>query len=222
MKPYVPIDLGEVPAWFYDRERDFYRCLAFAALLVAQEREWTGYKELEYVSIDADDLMILGIIGSINKSGSYKVHIKHKVTYNGKRDSEEYWLDTTAFGRTNITDTLIDKNSVWLIDSATFTSYDDFKFNSLPKKAQDWFLRTVQFGLRCPAEELLDKLIWKINNKDCSYSSRMADALPEEIKQWFLKKVQEKDFVDDSANDFLLKVYDKYVVKCDQTNEPEN
>lgn len=49
----------------------------------------------------------------------------------------------------------------------------------------------------------------------------MADALPEEIKQWFLKKVQEKDFMDDSANDFLLKVYDKYVVKCDQTNKPE-
>ncbi len=54
---YVRILIGDVPDRFIDRKRDFYRCLAFSALLVSQNRTYTGYKELDKVGIDPDDLI---------------------------------------------------------------------------------------------------------------------------------------------------------------------
>lgn len=81
MIPYIKIQLGDIPARFNSRKRDFYRCLSFTALLLAQDRRYTGYKELNKVCIDADDLIWLGIIREPQENGSYMVNYLTEVTY---------------------------------------------------------------------------------------------------------------------------------------------
>lgn len=210
MKNYVKINLGSIPKSFKGRELDFYKCLAFATIMVAQEREWVGYKELEKAKIDADDLVELDIISLPTEKGTYKLYRNDKVTYKDNFVYETYWLDTFVIGKAKLSGVIMDRDPKWMTTSEEFLAYDQEQYDALPKCWQNWFRKTLNCDLDCPAKDLLEKLTIKLLYRDYSYNKQKANKLPDEIKDWFVKKVQSRDFLDNTAEDFLDKVVRKF------------
>lgn len=52
MLAYVRIELGDIPDRFVGNERNFYKCIAFGAVMMANFRKYTGYKEIESCGIN--------------------------------------------------------------------------------------------------------------------------------------------------------------------------
>lgn len=181
MKKYVKMYIGDAPEEFckgdYERRRYYYKCLAFAALLVAQNRTYTGYKELNKVGINADDLIWLGFIQEPQENGSYKVLCSEEVIPWHRKNAKVFYLDTSTFGSINVTDLIWTGHnsfcSDFLWDEESWKSYDVYSFNSLPKTAQQWFLNIVRGGdLKIPASKLLTVLINKVQ---CDQTNKEKD-----------------------------------------------
>lgn len=159
---YIRILIGDIPEKFIYRKRDFYRCLAFTALLVSQNRKYTGYKELNKVGVDPEDLIWLDIISLPTEKGAFSLNVWNAVTYSPLKNPVPYYLDTSAFGQVNVTDVLLTRDSQWLYDLDAWTYYDEKLLTQLDTGMRQWFLKIVSTGrLCCPASELIQRCIIK-------------------------------------------------------------
>lgn len=166
MLAYVRIELGDIPDRFAGNERSFYKCIAFAAVMLANYRKYTGYKEIESCGINWEDLKYLGIISNPSSTGAFYLKMESKVTYKQLKKANLFYLDTACLGIAKVTDVLMNRDSMWLYDEESWNEYDPAILTELPKEEQRHIKKKIDYDLlNEPAQSYIDKVVMKRWNR---------------------------------------------------------
>lgn len=194
MLNYVRIELGDIPDRFTGREKDFYRCIAFAAVMLANHRNYTGYKEIESCVLNWEDLNYLGLISNPSAAGAFFLKCENKVTYKQIKRAKMFYLDTSCIKVTKVSDVLITKEPMWLYDEARWNDFDTALVAELPKETIKSIKKKIEFDLLdIPAQEYVDKIVTKRIQSQGKWRNVPAFQTLSPEKQDYFIKHQPKD-----------------------------
>lgn len=151
MSKYIELEL---PSYIED---DVLRVIILLTKMEAQNRRYTGYKELEENEIDLD--WFLSVTGSeVNSKGAIYVQsfsLYWLFHFNLPRTT--YYLDTDIFFQEeDIIGAFKTRDPVWFMKEDEYKQYNEELFEKLPPTLKRWFLKTVKFGSDVPAQDLLE------------------------------------------------------------------
>lgn len=210
-KKYITVSLGDAPRFFEGRERDFYRCVNFAALMVARGRSATGYKEIANCKINPEDLQILGIIGNPSENGVYLVNCQYEVGLGNNR--KKYHLDADIYDRRlfkgNTTDIFVNKDPEYLIPDKEWQTFSKEKYDMLTDEEKRNFIKVCR-RINMPARDVLNQMLLnKQIPESLQFNIEMYKKLPQPIQEWFKWKFKNGVM---NAQQLLERTYEKYVV----------
>lgn len=211
---WIKVWIGDIPA--SEDPIAYLKPFVFELYLLTHEREYTGYKEIEEWGLPEN----LPFIGRYSRSGGCKVKQTDMIFIGNRRHREVYYFNPDAFYETDVYKVILNRDTNYLMPYKDWLKYDEAIYAGLPDELQVWFSNLLNNNnLKKPANEILTETLAKyrrgdivINKTDpCEYDKEMFDKLPEDIKRWFLRKVNTRTF-SRTAQDLLNHTYQKFVV----------
>lgn len=192
---------------------------AFECWLGVNEREYTGYKELQSFGIEWED--VRNIVGNPSPTGGYKLSKITFVRVGGSRNKQEFWLNPAVFDEADFYDVILKRNPDYLWTKEQMLWFDPALFAVLPDNLKCSFVRkTKEINFSIPANELLEHYVDHYRAGDYTeiegwmdYSEEKFNMLDEPLKKWFKNKLAKWD-LNVPAEQLLNLTLDKYG-KCD-------
>lgn len=137
---------------------DQWPLIAFLTKLQAQNRSYTGYKEVINAGIDLERFLTVTNT-TVNSRGGIKLDQEPNshLSFSGSLDKDRYLLDTDIFCfETDVVDAFKRRDPIWFTPYEDVLEYDEELFKKLPEKLQRWFLKKLKKGINTTAQSLLE------------------------------------------------------------------